>query len=710
MSPIKDHLDRIAERYLLEDFPGLEESLASLGTLMPAGASPEITAQLAAAVKSLQNEPQDESARQRFETALDALNQAVAASPIPVVSAPAASNSVLSQDPELVGDFLLEAREHLQNVEAGLLVIEKDPSHRETLHSVFRSFHTIKGLAGFLEFDAIQQVSHEVETILDLARNGEMVMTGSLIDLTLEGSDFVSRETNRIEAELRGEILPAQPHSDLVRRLKLAAQGQAEVETPSSTTAPMVNEPSNPMPAPMAIQALEVASEPSAAPSAAAPSAPAPAADLTPPGNTAPAAAKRNAAAETHAIRVDTSKLDYLLDMVGEMVIAESMVRLDPELASMKNARLQRNLTQLRRVTEEVQKVAMATRMVPVGSLFQRVNRLVRDTCRKAGKLAEVEFFGEDTQLDKTIIEELTDPIMHMVRNSIDHGIETPEQRKATSKNPSGTIQLKAYRQADHIQIEIVDDGRGLNKEKILAKAVERGLVPEGANLADSDIFQLIFEPGFSTAEKVTDLSGRGVGMDVVKKQIQKLRGKIDIQSQAGRGTTFFLKLPLTLAIIEGLVVGVGRERFIVPIYSVQEMFRPAEGQLNTVQGKGEMVMVRHSLLPVVRLEDSLHVQGSGKPSQEGLMIVAETEGKRFVLLVDEFIGKQEVVIKSLGTSLKNTSGVAGGAILGDGRVGLILDLEAIYRDRHRREDTLGKLQTARKESVCVQELALAIG
>lgn len=714
MSPIKDHLDRIAERYLLEDFPGMEESLASLGTLMHADADRTVAAQLAEAALGLQSEPMDDSARQRFESALDALRNAIESTSkqVPTPATPPSSNSVLSQDPELVGDFLLEAREHLQNVEAGLLVIEKDPSHRETLHSVFRSFHTIKGLAGFLEFDAIQQVSHEVETILDLARNGEMVMTGSLIDLTLEGSDFVSRETNRIEAELRGEMLSAQPHADLVRRLKLAAKGES---ASAPELIPQVSKAPASLPTSNLTTKPEVIADAQTSPSDT-PSEPAPPADN--PETPAPAAlvvvqaasAKRNAAAETHAIRVDTSKLDYLLDMVGEMVIAESMVRLDPELATMKNARLQRNLTQLRRVTEEVQKVAMATRMVPVGSLFQRVNRLVRDTCRKAGKLAEVEFFGEDTQLDKTIIEELTDPIMHMVRNSIDHGIESPDQRKTNGKNPSGTIQLKAYRQADHIQIEIVDDGRGLNKEKILAKAAERGLIPEGANLADSDIFQLIFEPGFSTAEKVTDLSGRGVGMDVVKKQIQKLRGKIDIQSQPGRGTTFFLKLPLTLAIIEGLVVGVGRERFIVPIYSVQEMFRPADGQLNTVQGKGEMVMVRNALLPVVRLEDSLHVEGSGKPSQEGLMIVAETEGKRFVLLVDEFIGKQEVVIKSLGTSLKNTPGVAGGAILGDGRVGLILDLEAIHRDRHRRDETSGRKGAARKESVCVQELALAIG
>lgn len=727
MTPIKDHLDRIAERYLLEDFPGMEDSLASLGQLMQAEANRDVAAQLAAAAQQLreqqaQGQTQDESARQRFESALDALRNAITAttslSPAPSSATPS-SNSVLSQDPELVGDFLLEAREHLQNVEAGLLVIEKDPAHRETLHSVFRSFHTIKGLAGFLEFDAIQKVSHEVETILDLARNGAIVMTPALIDLTLEGSDFVSQETNRIEAELRGEILPPPPSADLLRRLKLAAQAPTELAAAEPSTPeppapqltasqppasqPTAPEPPASQPAPAEVPVAAPTPE-AVAPEVAAPEAPA--------ATLAPSTAKRGANAETHAIRVDTSKLDYLLDMVGEMVIAESMVRLDPELASMKNARLQRNLTQLRRVTEEVQKVAMATRMVPVGSLFQRVNRLVRDTCRKAGKLAEVEFFGEDTQLDKTIIEELTDPIMHMVRNSIDHGIETPEQRRSSGKSPSGTIQLKAYRQADHIQIEIVDDGRGLNKEKIMAKAIERGLVPENANLADPDIFQLIFEPGFSTAEKVTDLSGRGVGMDVVKKQIQKLRGKIDIQSQPGRGTTFFLKLPLTLAIIEGLVVGVGRERFIVPIYSVQEMFRPDEGQLNTVQGKGEMVMVRNTLLPVVRLEDSLHVSGSGRPSQEGLMIVAETEGKRFVLLVDEFIGKQEVVIKSLGSSLKNTPGVAGGAILGDGRVGLILDLEAIYRDRHRREELHGKTASRRherKESVCVQEIALAV-
>jgi two-component system chemotaxis sensor kinase CheA len=254
----------------------------------------------------------------------------------------------------------------------------------------------------------------------------------------------------------------------------------------------------------------------------------------------------------------------------------------------------------------------------------------------------------------------------------------------AVGKPASGRVQLKAYRQADHIQIEINDDGRGLNQDRILAKARERGLVADGVYLTDSEIFQLIFEPGFSTAEKVTDISGRGVGMDVVKKQIQKLRGKIDIQSTPGKGTTFYLKLPLTLAIVEGLVVGVGRERYILPIFSVHEMFRPSAEQVSTVQGRGEMVMVRNQLLPLIRLHRSLGVRPKNEAVGESLLIVAETEGRRFVMMVDEFIGKQEVVIKSLGASLKNTPGIAGGAILGDGRVGLILDLEAIYTDRNR--------------------------
>ena len=649
LSKLEALLERAATQFMLGENADTVVTLALLSEVAIPGEVKQVASELLAVARRNaigESNWEDEASRRKMEQGLDHLRRIV--STVRAEAAKQITSSALNQDPELVGDFILEAREHLQAVECGLLVLEKEPANSETLNAVFRSFHTIKGLAGFLEFGVMQDLAHEVETILDLARTGQLVMRPNLIDLTLESADFVGREINRIEAQLHSQDPgEAQDPQALLRKVR-AVIGEEHVDEVPRDGVPRDG-------APRIEPALAIPDS----------------------------KAKKAVVPDTHAIRVDTAKLDYLLDMVGEMVIAESMVRLDPELSGTKNTRLQRNLNQLRRVTEEVQKIAMATRLIPVGHLFQRVNRLVRDTSRKAGKMAEVELLGEETQLDKTIIEELTDPIMHMVRNSIDHGIETPAERIAAGKPECGSVQLKAYRQADHIQIEIVDDGRGLNKEKILSKARERGLIGEAVQLNDSEIFQLIFEPGFSTAEKVTDISGRGVGMDVVKKQILKLRGKIEIHSMAGKGTTFFLKLPLTLAIVEGLIVGVGSERYILPLFSVHEMFRPVEGQVSTVQGRGEMVMVRNQLLPLIRLYRSLGVRPRNEEVLETLLVVAETEAKRFVLMVDEFISKQEVVIKSLGASLKNTPGVAGGAILGDGRVGLILDLEAIYSDRN---------------------------
>jgi two-component system chemotaxis sensor kinase CheA len=287
---------------------------------------------------------------------------------------------------------------------------------------------------------------------------------------------------------------------------------------------------------------------------------------------------------------------------------------------------------------------------------------------------------GEDTELDRTIVEALSDPLVHMVRNSIDHVLEPPDQRVAAGKSPTGRVLLRAYHQAGQILVEVSDDGRGLNRDKILARARERGLAAQEARLSEADIFNFIFHPGFSTAEKVTGLSGRGVGMDVVRKQIQKLRGRIDIQSSPGKGTKFFLKLPLTLAIIDGLVVGVGRERFIVPLFAVREMFRPDREMLSTVHGRDDMALVRGHLLPVLRLARRLGVTPRSEDPCQGVFIVTENEGRSFCLLVDEFLGKQEVVIKSLGDTFKQSNAVAGAAILGDGRVGLILDVSTLVK------------------------------
>jgi two-component system chemotaxis sensor kinase CheA len=412
------------------------------------------------------------------------------------------------------------------------------------------------------------------------------------------------------------------------------------------------------------------------------PPAPAPKAEKPPAEKAeAKAAAKEGEgkSADSSSVRVETAKLDHLLDMVGEMVIAQSLIRHNPVMVATMDARLLADIAQLSRNTAEVQRTTMAMRMIPIGQLFQRTARLIRDLSRKAGKQISLETVGEDTEVDKTIAEELSDPLLHMVRNSVDHGVELPAERAATGKDPNARIRLKAYHQAGQIVIEISDDGRGLNKDKIIAKAMANGLITSATQLSDSEIYQLIFEPGFSTADKITDVSGRGVGMDVVKRNVQKLRGKIDTQSTPGHGTTFLLKFPLTLAIIEGLVVMVGNSRYIVPIFSVREMFRPTPGVLSTVQEKHEMALVRGNLLPIVRLHRRFNIPSKAVDPSDGLLVVAECDGKQFCLLVDDLVGKQEVVIKSLGETFKDVTGLAGCAILGDGRVGLILDMEGIY-------------------------------
>ncbi|MEO8369922.1 MAG: chemotaxis protein CheA, partial [Candidatus Solibacter sp.] len=383
---------------------------------------------------------------------------------------------------------------------------------------------------------------------------------------------------------------------------------------------------------------------------------------------------------ETTVVKVDTAKLDYLVDMAGEMVIAESLVRHDQELAGLKNPLLHRKIAHLTRITSELQKTAMAMRLVPVGPLFRRMARLVRDLSRQFGKTVEMETQGDEIELDRTIVEELADPLMHMVRNALDHGLESPAERIAAGKRPNARLLLKANHQAGQVVIEITDDGRGLNRTRIIEKAISKGLIATAEGLSDSEIYNLIFQPGFSTAAQVTNVSGRGVGMDVVRRHIEKLRGRIEIRSAMGEGATFLLKLPLTLAIIDGLVVGVGEERYIVPLFAVREMFRPNAETIWTVQGRAEMALVRGSLLPVLRLYRLFHVKPKTEDPLKAVLVVAEVEGQRFCVLVDELIGKQEVVIKSLGETFKAVTGVAGGAILGDGRVGLILDLDRIYK------------------------------
>lgn len=382
---------------------------------------------------------------------------------------------------------------------------------------------------------------------------------------------------------------------------------------------------------------------------------------------------------DTASIRVDTAKIDKLINLVGELVITQSMLSdLGARFEIKQLPVLLERVAQLERNTREIQERVMGIRMLPIGTAFSRFPRLVRDLSTKAGKKIQLVLSGEETELDKTVIESIGDPLTHLVRNSADHGLEPPEERLDNNKSEVGTIRLNAFHEGGNICITVEDDGRGLNREKILAKAVKQGLIGESDKLSDDQIWALIFRPGFSTAEKVTDVSGRGVGMDVVKRNIEALGGTVSIKTVTGKGTTFILKLPLTLAIIEGMTVRVGKETYIVPLLSILESIQPKEGTIKTVVGKGELINVRGTYLPMVRMYDVFVLEPEYTNPMKAILLILETEGERVAVMVDEILGQQQVVIKSMEQNFRKVEGIAGATILGDGTVGFILDVRGL--------------------------------
>ena len=704
---LRERVEELATRFVLGDTDGEQWAALLAGVRQQAETAgrPDVARIVVESLEGLPEAADAGGLEAHFSASIARMQQALAeggaaeVAPAASVSAPAALAPLaplaplsLGEDPEMIGDFILESRDHLTQVEIQMMTLEKEPGDSEAINTVFRGFHTIKGLAGFLDLGDIREVAHETETLLDLARDQKLRITPAIVDIVLAAADFLKSWLKRLEAALAKNALgPAPEKLALLERIRCGAL--AEPEAVARVPEAVARVPEAVARVPEAVARVPEAPEAVVRVPAAAAQKQSGASDA---GNhekaETPAAGgsgaerrnsdvdRRTQGTETRSVKVDTAKLDFLVDMAGEMVIAQSMVRHHPELAALRSPAVLRSLAQLARITGDLQKTAMSMRMVPVGGLFQKMSRLVRDLARKTSKLAEMEAVGGETELDRNVVEELADPLMHMVRNAADHGLEPPEERQAAGKDPTGRIRLRASHQAGYIVIEIADDGRGLIREKILDKARRTGLVEDGTSLTDSEVFNFIFHAGFSTAAKVTDVSGRGVGMDVVKKQIQKLRGHVNIESVPGKGTSFFLRLPLTLAMIDGLVVGVGGERYVLPIFSVREMLRPSAEIVFTVENRQEMAMVRNSLLPVVRLYRRFGVEPRSEVATESLLIVAEAAGKNFCLMVDELIGKQEVVIKSLGETLKDIPGVAGGAILGDGRVGLILDLEGIFR------------------------------
>jgi two-component system chemotaxis sensor kinase CheA len=542
----------------------------------------------------------------------------------------------------LLQSFREETEECLAQMEQSLLALETHPEDPELVSALFRAAHTIKGNSSLLEFNALAHFLHAVEDLLDLCRSHAVAMSQELINILLQAVDALRQMANRaVEGE--EALLPA--HQELALRLAEFSGEFKTVGTPSTQESSTSSLPES---------------------------------------STSTNASKGTA----QNLRVDVGKLDRMLNLTVEFAIAQGRQRrmLEEKCGLLGSGReVLESHHGLEALFLELQELVMKIRMVPVGPTFHRFARSVRDTARKSGKLARMVVVGEDVEVDTTILEHLHDPLMHMIRNSVDHGLETPEVRRSMGKDPSGKIELEAFHDSGNIVVQFSDDGAGLDHDRILQHARSQGLVPEGARLSESEIHNLIFQPGFSTAEKVSDLSGRGVGLDVVRRNVNALSGAILVESRKGHGTTFTIRLPLTLAIIDGFAVKVGTETYVIPLSSVQECLElPTEKHTS---GEGGVINLRGEALPYVRLSD-LFESGGKRPAREKIIVV-EYHGGRAGLAADELLGEQQAVIKPLGRLFQGIRGVSGSTILGNGRVALILDVPALCQEAVRRSADL---------------------
>ena len=666
---------------------------------------------------------------------------------------------IAETDVPLVIDFVNESSEHLVNAETDMLVVEENPEDQEAINSIFRAFHTIKGVAGFLDLKHIGSLAHVSETLLDMGRKGQTILENSKVDVVFEAIDLMKRMlSNLSDAVASNEAVhPIEGLGQLITRIQMCIDGvetvpkvgeilreKGEIKRTDlnealksqrdessedhkkkigeilvekqKTTEPKVEK------AIQQQQEIKKTIDSSADPTLKfgeilVSKGVIKKSDLDKAieqqqttsknkkigeillenklitkdqigqvlneqkqqAQTVVKAAPAKKAVTESTVKVTTERLDALINMVGELVIAQAMVSQDLADHRKSNQRLERNARHLEKITRDLQELSMSTRMVPVQGVFQKMARLVRDLSRKSGKQVEFEMFGADTELDRNVVEEIADPLVHMVRNSVDHGVETPDDRRAAGKSPNGKVTLSAYHKGGNIIIEIKDDGKGLDRDRILKKAIENGVVKEDAELTDQEVYRLIFHAGLSTAEKITDISGRGVGMDVVRKNIESLRGRIDIDSAIGKGTTFSIQLPLTLAVIDGQLVTVGDEQYIIPTASIEQNLRPVPSQISTVQGgRGEMMMVRGELIPLIRLYNIFNIKPEIEDPCESLVVIVTDGVQRCCIQVDDLLGQQQVVIKSLGDYLGSIQGVSGGAIMGDGNVSLILDVPGV--------------------------------
>lgn len=586
-------------------------------------------------------------------------------------------------DLELLNEFITEGKELVVNAEEALLSLEIDPDDMDAVGTVFRAFHSIKGTSAFLELSLISEMGHHAESLLSRVRDREIRYSGGYADLALRALDMLKDLILSVEEALTGNSFSKpEGYDELLSLLAdpekagisdeigestgtsfrtgdiLVAQGKAEREKIEKAASSRDDGPIG-----MKLVESEIASV----------------TDVAHALRTREQIKGAKQEVES-SIRVHTKRLDRLIDMVGELVIAHSMVAQDEVVVNGNHHDLLKKITHTNKIVRELQDISMSMRMIPLKSTFRKMARLVRDVARKVNKNVNFITEGEDTEIDRNMVDIINDPLVHMVRNAVDHGIEPPEARKKTGKSECGTVQLSAYHSAGNVVIEIKDDGKGLDREAILAKARERGLVTDGTSLSDREVFNLIFEPGFSTAKTVTEVSGRGVGMDVVKKNLEALRGQAEIQSEPGKGSIFKMSLPLTLAIIDGMVVRVGCEKYVVPTASIIRSIKPDPKDLSTVLNQGEILTLQGKIIPLFRLDTLFHIEGAEHDTGKALVVVIEDEERQAGLFIDELIGRQQVVIKTLGETMRDIPGISGGAVMPNGRVGLILDVGGLVK------------------------------
>jgi two-component system chemotaxis sensor kinase CheA len=586
---------------------------------------------------------------------------------------PAEPEEISEDDMEIMADFVAEAEENLDTIEISLLELEQDPTNNEIINNIFRPFHTIKGVSGFLSLTKINKLSHTTENLLDSARSGDFIIDNVATDVILESVDTLKKLLERLKEGMAEGFKKSEDDIDTTSLKKKLEDLQKSLSAGDIEPLGEILVKKGALKQEKLDEALETQKK-------------SPGKKIgeilleekvTRPAQIASAlmTQKKPLKKTSVQVKVSTEKLDDLVDYAGELVIAQSMLRQQ----ATKDSAMHQGIGQLGQIVTDMQNIAMSMRMIPIKATFMKMIRLVRDLSRKSGKEISLNMVGDETEIDRNVVDALYEPMVHMIRNSCDHGVESQADRLAMGKPAQGSIFLRAYHKGGHIIIEIEDDGKGLDKDKLMEKAISKGLVTGTEQMTDSQIYDLIMLPGFSTAKEITDVSGRGVGMDVVKNGIEKFRGQLTIESTKGEGTKFTISLPLTLAIIDGMLVRVDEERYVIPTTAIQKAFKPGKEEYFTVEGKGEMVMDRGSLIPLIRLNEIYNSSTEKKDIENCVVVVVESKEEKRGLLIDELLGKDEYVIKSLGSSLEGTEGLSGGAILADGQVGLILDIYGIF-------------------------------